>query len=125
MAHARLVKFAAGLVALLMMALVTIAAQSSAPNPYREDAGWAKLPAGVTWAGVISVDPAANGDMWVFHRSDPPVMRFDPTGKVVTSFGTGLIVQAHGLTVDRDGNVWVTDAQIKAGRSEARRVGKE
>jgi hypothetical protein len=22
--------------------------------------------------GVISVDPAANGDMWVFHRSDPP-----------------------------------------------------
>jgi DNA-binding beta-propeller fold protein YncE len=54
--------------------------------------------------------------MWVFHRSDPPVMRFDPSGKVVKSFGAGLIVQAHGMTVDRDGNVWVTDAQIKDGK---------
>jgi DNA-binding beta-propeller fold protein YncE len=116
MAHARQVKFAAGLVTLFVIAIVTIAAQSSAPNPYREDASWAKLPAGATWAGVISVDPAANGDMWVFHRSDPPVMRFDATGKVVTSFGTGLIVNAHGMTIDRDGNVWVTDAQMKDGK---------
>ncbi|PYR68450.1 MAG: hypothetical protein DMF88_09255 [Acidobacteria bacterium] len=116
MAHARVVKVAAGLVTLLVIAVVTIAAQSSAPNPYREDANWAKLPAGAKWAGVISVDPAANGDMWVFHRSDPPVMRFDPTGKLVTSFGTGMIVQAHGMTIDRDGNVWVTDAQVKDGK---------
>jgi sugar lactone lactonase YvrE len=43
-------------------------------------------------------------------------MRFDPSGKVVTSFGTGMIVQAHGMTIDRDGNVWVTDAQIKDGK---------
>jgi sugar lactone lactonase YvrE len=86
------------------------------PNPYREDAGWGKLPAGAKWAGVISVDPAPNGDIWVFHRSDPPLLRFDATGKVVKSFGEGLFVQAHGMTVDRDGNVWVTDAQIKDGK---------
>src|SRR5262245_23081544 len=85
-------------------------------NPYQEVSNWAKLPAGAKWAGVISVDPAANGDMWVFHRSDPPVMRFDPTGKVVKSFGEGLIVNAHGMTIDRQGNVWVTDAQIKDGK---------
>src|ERR671930_110030 len=117
MAHARLVKAAVRAAALLVVAVATIAAQSgSAPNPYREDPNWAKLPAGVKWAGVISVDPAANGDMWVFHRSDPPVLRFDPSGKVVTSFGTGMIVNALGMTIDRDGNVWVTDAQIKDGK---------
>ena len=116
MAHARVVKSAAGLVVLVVMAVVALAAQSGAPNQYREDASWAKLPAGAKWAGVISVDPAANGDMWVFHRSDPPVMRFDASGKVVTSFGTGMIVQAHGMTIDRDGNVWVTDAQLKDGK---------
>ena len=65
---------------------------------------------------MISVDPASNGDIWVFHRSDPPILRFDPSGKVVKSFGDGMIVQAHGMTVDRDGNVWVTDAQIKDGK---------
>jgi sugar lactone lactonase YvrE len=86
------------------------------PNPYREVANWAKLPAGATWAGVISVDPADNGDVWVLHRSDPPILRFDPSGKAVTGFGAGMIVQSHGMTLDRDGNVWVTDAQIKDGK---------
>ena len=81
MPQSRLVKPVLAGAALLLLAVVTIAAQiGSAPNPYREDTNWAKLPAGARWAGVISVDPAANGDMWVFHRSDPPVLRFDPTG---------------------------------------------
>ena len=47
MAHARLVKSAVGAGALLVLTVATIAAQNgSAPNPYREDANWAKLPAG-------------------------------------------------------------------------------
>jgi len=119
MAHSRLVKSAAaGLIVLVITAVAaTVGAQGGGlPNPYREDAGWGKLPAGAKWAGVISVDPAPNGDIWVFHRSDPPLLRFDSTGKVVKSFGEGLFVQAHGMTVDRDGNVWVTDAQIKDGK---------
>jgi sugar lactone lactonase YvrE len=77
---------------------------------------WAKLPAGAKWAGVISVDPASNGDIWVVHRSDPPILRFDQSGNIVKSLGDGMFVQAHGMTVDRDGNVWVTDAQMRAGR---------
>src|SRR5262245_54781677 len=117
MPHSRPVKSVLVAGPLLVLAVVTLAAQSgSAPNPYREDASWAKLPVGAKWGGVISIDPAANGDMWVFHRSDPPVLRFDPSGKVVKSFGAGMIVQAHGMTIDRDGNVWVTDAQIKDGK---------
>ncbi len=86
------------------------------PNPYHEVANWAKLPAGATWGGVISVDPAADGDVWVLHRSDPPILRFDQSGTVVTGFGAGMIVQSHGMALDRDGNVWVTDAQIKNGK---------
>jgi sugar lactone lactonase YvrE len=118
MAYSRLVKSAAaGLIVLVITAVAaTVGAQGGLPNPYREDAGWGKLPAGAKWAGVISVDPAPNGDIWVFHRSDPPLLRFDATGKVVKSFGEGLFVQAHGMTVDRDGNLWVTDAQIKDGK---------
>ena len=118
MARSHLLKSAAaGLIVVVITAVAaTVGAQGGLPNPYREDAGWGKLPAGAKWAGVISVDPAPNGDVWVFHRSDPPLLRFDSTGKVVKSFGEGLFVQAHGMTVDRDGNVWVTDAQIKDGK---------
>jgi sugar lactone lactonase YvrE len=115
MARSGLVKSAAaGIIVLVVTAMV--AAQSRPPNPYRAEANWGQLPAGAQWGGVISVDPASNGDVWVFHRSDPPIMRFDPSGKLVKSFGEGMIVNAHGMTVDRDGNVWVTDAQIKDGK---------
>ena len=101
------------------MAFATAGAQhGNLPNPYHEVATWAKLPAGVAWGGVISVDPAPNGDIWVFHRSDPPILRFDQSGTVVKSFGAGLFAQAHGMTVDRDGNVWVTDSQTKDGKGQ-------
>jgi sugar lactone lactonase YvrE len=119
MAHSRLMKSAgAGAILLVVTTIAaTVGAQTSRPsNPYHEEANWAKLPAGAKWGGVISVDPASNGDIWVFHRGETPLLRFDPSGKVVKSFGAGMVVQAHGMTVDRDGNVWVTDAQIKDGK---------
>src|SRR5688500_12090409 len=39
------------------------------------------------------------------------VFKFDPSGKMVTSFGQGMFVFPHGIHVDRDGNIWVTDGQ--------------
>ena len=50
--------------------------------------------------------------------ADPPLLRFDQSGKVVKAFGEGLFVQPHGMTVDRQGNVWVTDAQTKDGKGQ-------
>jgi streptogramin lyase len=114
-----LAELAGAIVLVLVTAFASAGAQSTnLPNPYHEVAAWAKLPAGVSWGGVISVDPAPNGDIWVFHRSDPTILRFDQSGKVVKSFGAGLFAQAHGMTVDRDGNVWVTDAQTKDGKGQ-------
>jgi hypothetical protein len=37
------------------------------------------------------------------------VLKFDSTGKLVKSFGAGMFVFPHGIHVDRDGNIWVTD----------------
>src|SRR6185295_651750 len=99
------------------LAQVTAAATNNLPNPYRAVENWAKLPANIQWAQVISVDPDAHGNIWVFHRSEPNILEFDPSGKLLKSFGTGF-AQAHGLTVDRDGNVWVTDAQAKDGHGQ-------
>ena len=45
-----------------------------------------------------------------------PVLKFDETGKLVKSFGAGLILFPHGLSVDPDGNVWVTDGLGKDGK---------
>src|SRR5262245_27118252 len=90
-------------------------APNNLPNPYRPVENWGKLPAGVQWGQVISVEPDAKDNIWVFHRSDPAILEFDQTGKLLKSFASGF-VQAHGLFVDREGNIWVTDAQGKPGK---------
>ena len=47
-----------------------------------------------------------------------PIIKFDLDGNVVESFGSGLFIWPHGIDVDSDGNVWVTDA-VAAARTPA------
>lgn len=95
---------------------------NSAPNPYQMVENWAKLPEGRTWGSTSAVDPDADGkSIWVAERcgantcvNSPNVdivLKFDESGKLVKSFGAGLMVFPHGIHVDREGNIWVTDGQ--------------
>jgi len=105
----------------IMLAAVLILFATSAyaqPNPYRLADGWAQLSPGMKFGAVISVDADARGNIWVFHRNDPTILQFAPSGKVLKSFGAGMFVQPHGMTIDRDGNLWVTDAQNKDGKGQ-------
>ena len=91
------------------------------PNPYRTlDNDWAKLPDGRAWGSTSAVDVDRDGrSIWVAERCGgdscatstlPPILKLDAAGTVVKSFGAGLFVTPHGIYVDRDGNVWITDA---------------
>lgn len=100
----------------------TALAQMSAPNTYRTVQGvWGKLPAGRTWGATSAVYPSPDGrTIWVgercgenqcFGKDDvPSILQFDLEGNLLTSFGAGQILWPHGMFVDADGNVWVTDA---------------
>lgn len=94
------------------------AATNDLPNPFHAVEDWAQLPAGVQWGQVIGVQPDAHGNLWVFHRSEPPILEFDASGKFLKSFGAGMFVQPHGLALDRDGNIWVTDQLGKDGKGQ-------
>jgi len=99
------------------------------PNPYTTVEGWAKMPEGRTWGSTsaVAVDPDGTS-IWVFERcgqntcatSDlPAILKFDSSGKLVQSFGAGMFISPHGIDVDRDGNVWVTDCACTGGRPPA------
>jgi streptogramin lyase len=36
-------------------------------------------------------------------------LEFDPSGKLLKSFGVGLFAYPHGFSIDSDGNLWTTD----------------
>lgn len=85
-----------------------IAAESS---PYAVVPGWPELRPGFKLGEAAGVDVDSHNHVFVFHRGDPPIVRLDAkTGAVTASWGEGLFVRAHGLEVDHEDNVWVTDA---------------
>src|SRR5262245_54852534 len=47
-----------------------------------------------------------------------PILKFDSSGKLVRSFGEELLVFPHGLHVDREGNVWVTDGVNRGNKGQ-------
>jgi hypothetical protein len=99
------------------------------PNPYRLVEGWPTLPKsmnGGRWGEVIRVHVDGAGNIWVFHRcfntipagsatcvgrgaSNPPILEFEPSGKLLKSFGAGLFAYPHGFTIDSQGNLWASD----------------
>ena len=119
--------------ALALLALSVPGAQllaQSGPSPYRTVDDWAKLPNGRQMGAVGKVTTDPDGDhIWAVIRCDAggdrfgtecldsdldPVVKFDLDGNVVESFGGGMFIWPHGIDVDSDGNVWVTDAVATA-----------
>lgn len=112
---------------------------NSGANPYRVIPDWARLEAeGRPWGGSNGV--AIDGDgrsVWATDRCSPgttpgclgtkanPVHHFDESGKEIRSFGGGMFVWPHGIHVDRDGNVWVTDARAPSAEDLKKFPGEE
>ena len=99
-------------------------AQNHAPNPYTTVEGiWGKLGGDRTWGATSAVFPAqdGSGNIWVAERCGQnlcagredvdPVLLFDSDGNLLKSFGAGMFVWPHGIFVDPENNVWVTDAR--------------
>src|SRR5215831_18778949 len=94
---------------------------NNAPNPYRVVEHWAKLPEGRVWGQAIGVDIDRDGtSVWVFDRCGAktcegsnlaPIQKFDASGRLVASFGSGMFKWPHGLFSASDGTVWVTDGK--------------
>ena len=104
---------------------VTDPAVNDLPNPNPTTlTNWGVLPEGRDWGSTAGVDIDPDGHIWAYDRcgavgltggcdtSDvDPILKFNrDTGEVMASFGAGLFVLPHGLHVDTDGNVWVTDS---------------
>ena len=121
----------------LLLAGTQIAAQDAGnpitgegiPNPAPVViANWGDLPAGREWGSTAGIDIDPNdGHIWAYERcgasafgggvpvncdNNPvdPIFKFDRnTGEILANFGGGIMVTPHGIHVDADGNVWVTD----------------
>lgn len=113
------------------------------PNPTSTViANWGQLPTDREWGSSagIDIDPT-DGQVWAYERcgsgsaggpgvncdTNPvdPILKFDRnTGAILTTLGGGVMVTPHGIHVDREGNVWVTDFATNADSTKGQQVHK-
>ena len=104
-----------------LQAQLTINPTNEHPNPYDADTNYFDLPGDREWGSTSAVDIDPDGEsIWVAERCSAnscagsdvdPIVKYDKDGKIVTSFGGGIFIFPHGIHVDSEGNVWVTDGR--------------
>jgi hypothetical protein len=104
------------LVALIGVVMESRNASAAAPT-YHQVENWG-LPAGGVWGVMSAVGVDAKDNVYAFKRSDPgqtseplnsKIMVFDPSGKLLRTWGENFVGSAHGLRLDGNGFVWITD----------------
>ncbi len=99
------------------------------PNPYRTIENHFKLPEGRTWGSTSAVAVDKDGkSIWIAERCGAnsclnaptvnPIMKFNADGTFVKSFGAGMLIFPHGIFIDRNGNLWITDGQDNGPRPQ-------
>jgi hypothetical protein len=93
------------------------------PNPTVVK-NWGTLPDGRVWGNTAGVDIGPDGNVWAYDRCGSnsclnsnldSIFKFDrKSGQMLAGFGGGVVIFPHGIHVDRDGNVWVTDGNDNA-----------
>jgi len=102
-----------------------LGAPNDLPNPYLPGVSWGQLPEGRKWGSTASVSTGPDGTIWVVDRCGNsgaggttcagasaninPIFQFDTSGKLLKSFGAGMFVSPHKLSVDKEGNLWLAD----------------
>ena len=113
-------------------AVSLLGARNDLPTPYRSGVHWGALPDGRRWSSTAGVTVAPDGTIWALDRCGQagaagagcgastldPILQFDTAGRLLKSFGRGQIVSPHKVTIDRAGNVWVTDIGRTAGKGQ-------
>lgn len=77
---------------------------------FKPTPGFVRLPTGTELGQCSAVAVNSDGDIYLFHRGKRPIIRFNSKGEYEHAWGDGMFHTPHGLRIDRDDNVWVTDA---------------
>jgi DNA-binding beta-propeller fold protein YncE len=99
----------------VMLSALALTAVADEAVDFKPVGGFLKLPEGMTLGPCSGVDIDSRGHVYVIQRKSPPILCFDASGKLLRSWGSSLIgrdpdmVGAHGVRVDKDDFVWITD----------------
>jgi peptidylamidoglycolate lyase len=105
-----------------------VATNTATQARYELVSGWPELSKGYQLSQPTGIGIDTNEHLFVFHRtgrkwttpfpdsliSQPTVLELDnETGKIINSWGANYFIMPHGLTVDKENNIWLTDVALQ------------
>jgi hypothetical protein len=81
----------------------------SGEHRYRVVENWAKLPEGWEFKDVAAVAVDSKDRVYAFNRGEHPIIVFDRAGNFLRSWGEGAFPRAHGIHIDADDTLYLTD----------------
>ena len=81
----------------------------SGEHRYRVVEDWAKLPDGWEFKDAAAVACDSKDNVYVFNRGEHPMIVFDREGNCLRSWGEGSYPRAHGLHIDANDILYLTD----------------
>ena len=76
---------------------------------YAVDCPWGTLPDGQSFGPLSQIAVDSSGRVYVFQRSNPPVLVFSPEGVLIDTFCEGIFSDAHGIFVTQDDLILLVD----------------
>ena len=92
----------------VVLTLFAFVASAHAAEPY-VSTGFLPLPSDIQIGAMSAVAVDGPDRIYVLHRGEPPLLVLDGQHKLIAGWGKGEFKTPHGLRVDAQGNVWVTD----------------
>jgi len=73
--------------------------------------GWGSLPEEISlgWVAAVAVD--SHDRVYVYSRSDDPVIVFDRDGNFLQTWGRDLLRDAHGIYIEADDTLWCVERE--------------
>ena len=71
--------------------------------------GWGKLPSGWSFGWVPGVACDSKDNVYIYSRSEHPLVIFDRDGNFLDIWGEGILQDAHGIFIDDEDNVFCTE----------------
>ena len=76
---------------------------------FQADNAWAQVPPEAQWQEAVGVAADSQGRGYVFNRGPLPLVILDRDGSFLGGWGQDLFNRPHGITVDQDDNLFLTD----------------
>lgn len=76
---------------------------------YEVETPWGLVPAGFAFGLISQLAVDSHGFVHVAQRADPPLLTFEPGGRLVRAYGAGIVADPHGIATDAADRVLVVD----------------